>query len=262
MTQRPGVRSRTSVSSPALPDVGRGEEPVLLTRALGLVGAVGAALFLGVLTVLHVLRPDLGAVTAFVSDYANGRYGGLFTAALLVHGLGNVALAVSLALRLGPSRVGRLGSVLLGTAALGIVAAAVFPTDPVGAARTSTGAIHGAVASAAFPVEVLGLVLLASAFAAAGQRLAAYLTRGTALLAALALGWLVVAMARQSMAGAPERVVLVSLTLWELSAAAWLSRRQRRHSEATGATGQFPPQVLLGPDLSHRAGGRGPRAPR
>jgi len=199
-----------------------------VVRPLGLAGTAGAALFLAVLAALHVLRPDLGIASAMVSDYANGRYGGWFTAALVGHGAGNVALAAGLGIRLAPSRLGRLGSIVLGVAATGVLAAAVFPTDPEGAPRTTTGAIHGAVATGSFPLEVVALLLLAWALARTAEPVAARLTGGLAALAGLALGWLGVALSRQDPAGVPERLVLVSLAVWELSAALWLLRAGRR----------------------------------
>ena len=203
-----------------------------VVRPLGLAGTAGAALFLAVLAALHVLRPDLGVASAMVSDYANGPYGGWFTAALVGHGAGNLALAAGLGIRLAPSRLGRLGSILLGVAAAGVLAAAVFPTDPDGAPRTTTGAIHGAVATGSFPLEVVALLLLARALARTAEPVAARLTGGLAALAGLALGWLGVALSRQDPAGVPERLVLVSLAVWELSAASWLLRAGRRAPRA------------------------------
>lgn len=220
-------RERTPIRVRGSSALREAEDQARVVRGLGLLGAVGAALFLGVLAALHLLRPDLGAAATLVSDYANGPYGGWFTAALLGHGAGNLALATGLGVWLRPSRPARLGSVLLGVAAVGIAVAAVFRTDRDGAPPTASGEIHAAVATGSFPLEVLALVLLSWGFVAVGQPVAARLTRGTALLAALALGWLVVAMARQEMAGVPERIVLMGLAVWELSASVWLSRRHR-----------------------------------
>ena len=192
-----------------------------LARNLGVLGACGAALFVVILVTLHLLRPDLGFASDYVSDYANGPYGGWFAAALLAHGLGNLALATGLGLGVAPSRRGLVGSALLAVAAVGILVAAVFATDPEGALPTTAGRIHSLAAAAAFPVEVVALVLLARAFAA--SRRWSRLTSAAAGVAGLALAWLAVAVARGGAPGIPERTVLAVLAVWELSAAVRLA---------------------------------------
>lgn len=189
-----------------------------LASIAGVLGASGAAVFVTTLLVLHVLRPDLGIASDYVSDYANGRYGAWFAVALYAHGLGNLALATGLLLALPHSASSLRGSTLLGIAAVGVLVAATFPTDPSGAQPTTVGTIHRATAAGAFPVEILALVLLAAAFSAApGWMRWRRLTRQTAGLAALALIWLAVRVASEGAPGIPERILLVTLAIWELA---------------------------------------------
>lgn len=207
----------------------------LLGRSAGMVGMAGSALFLVALVALHVLRPDLGIAADYVSDYANGSFGALFATALYAHGIGNLALAAGLALELAPSRRGVTGSLLLAVAAVGIVLAATFPTDPAGAAQTTVGRVHGAAATGAFPVEVLALFLLGGAFTVGGRwRRATWQVAG---IVGLALIWLEVAIIRGGAPGIPERAALVMLAVWELAASVHLIR------QAGGTGGSLPMQT-------------------
>lgn len=72
-----------------------------LTRWGGLAGAVGVLAFLGVVTLLHVVRTDLSPLGDLVSEYANGRSSGLFTLGVLAHGAGNLGISGGLARELG-----------------------------------------------------------------------------------------------------------------------------------------------------------------
>lgn len=199
-----------------------------LVRSAGIVGVAGAGLFLVALIALHILRPDLGIASDYVSDYANGPYGGLFAAALYAHGLGNLALATGLALEMAPSRRGVTGSILLAVAAVGIVVAATFPTDPAGAVQTMVGRIHGAAATGAFPVEVVALILLGGAFRVRARwsswRRATWQLAG---IAGLALVWLEAAILLGGAPGIPERAALVTLAVWELAASIHLVRQRQ-----------------------------------
>ncbi|MDN5796558.1 MAG: DUF998 domain-containing protein [Intrasporangium sp.] len=203
-----------------------------LVGAAGVLGASGAVVFLTTLAALHVLRPDVGIASDYVSDYANGPYGAWFTVALYAHGVGNLALATGLVLTLVPSRSGGTGSALLGVAAAGVLVAATFPTDPPGAPSVA-GTIHRAAVTGAFPIEVLALVLLGSAFKSStgwpGWRRPTWQTAG---LAALTLTWFAVAVARDAAPGIPERILLTTLAIWELSASVRLGRIRRSQRPA------------------------------
>src|SRR5207237_9947604 len=77
-----------------------------------------------------------------ISDYAVGRYGWVMTTAFLALSCGNLMLLLGLA-RIGPSSVvARLGTLLLGIACIGLVLAAIFPTDPEEPRSTEPGDIH------------------------------------------------------------------------------------------------------------------------
>ena len=92
-----------------------------LIRRCGMFGLIGVPVFWGGQAALHALRTDLSVVNDYVSDYANGPWGPLFTVATLVHGVGNLAIAAGLGYALGSARAARAGVLLFTVAAFGLV---------------------------------------------------------------------------------------------------------------------------------------------
>lgn len=187
-------------------------------RWFGGAGASGALMFLAALVALHLLRTDLSPVADYVSDYANGPYGGLFTSTAIVHGAGNLTMAYGLWHAVARSRAGRWGVVLLAVAALGMVVGGAFPTDPPGATSTTVGLIHRVAATVAFPVELVAVGVLVEVFRLRPQwREHARWTRAASVLAAVSLAWFVGALAFGWAPGLPERVTLGVFLGWELA---------------------------------------------
>jgi hypothetical protein len=140
-----------------------------LYGALGMAG-VGASLL--ALIALHVLDPDRSVVDGTISEYALGDYGWLQSVNDVVLGVGIIAIAIGLRQTLAPGKRVTAAWVLLLIVGLGFLTAAVFETDPRGAAESTTsGAIHGTAAL----VSVLGLVIAAWLLRGVFTRDASYL---------------------------------------------------------------------------------------
>jgi len=195
---------------------------------------IGVLVFWGGQVALHVVRPELSVVNEYVSDYANGPWGPLFTVATLVHGVGNLAIAAGLVFALRPKGAARAGVVLFAIAALGLFVAAVFPTDPTDAPQTVTGLVHRVAATGSFAVELVALALfgLASRVDAA-WRSHLRLSLVFAVVAAFMLAWLLVAIRAEWAPGLAERAALLTFTVWEFRTAVRLARPPHRpRSEA------------------------------
>lgn len=194
-------------------------------RRLGMFGAIAATLFLVVLIALHVLRPDISSIRDYVSDFANGPYGDVLRAASFVHGIGNVAIAAALWLVVGESPSGRWGAMLFGAAAIGVIVAALFPTDLPGRPSTPSGTTHLVAAFASFAIEAVALFLLARVFKHLPSR--NFFAGTTRVLATLGSASLVLLLAFRMAGIAPglaERSALLAFVAWELSAAVQLAR--------------------------------------
>ncbi len=191
-----------------------------LTRWLGALGVLGAIVFWAALAVLHDLRPDLSFLDDYVSDYANGSGGTLFTVAVFAHGTGNMAIAAGLRRDLGRGRVAGLGVLAFAVAAVGFFLAGIFPTDPAGAATTVTGLVHRGAATASFAVELVALVLLVPVFRARpAWRDHLPLSLSLTAAAAVALLWLGVGITNDWVPGLAERTALATFTVWEFATA-------------------------------------------
>lgn len=108
---------------------------------------------------LHALRPDVDPIQRAVSDYAVGRYGAAFTAALVVRAAAAVCLGFGLVQTLTVRT--RLVVALLAIYALCGLLIAVFPADGPGVPHTFVGITHLLFAGGSF------LAVTAAAFAAA-----------------------------------------------------------------------------------------------
>lgn len=213
-------------------------------RRAGIVGVVGVLVFWTTQVALHVLRRDLSVVDDYVSDYANGPWGALFTVGTMVHGVGNLAIAAGLGYALTPVRAvyaARAGVVLFVVAAVGLIVAAIFPTDPAGAPQTVTGQVHGLAASGSFAVELVALVLLAVAFSAdAVWRSYLRVSLAITVTAGITLAWLLLAINRQWPPGLPERSALLAFAGWEFATAILLARTSRSSKSARHAPSPRP----------------------
>src|SRR5918998_161907 len=115
--------------------------PTAGQRTAGLVSAAAGGTFVLLLGTVHVVQPELDPTWRFLSEYALGRGGWLMTAAFVALAVSLLAGVVTVArsVRTWP---GRVGLALLVVAAVGILLAAAFPTDPIAvpvAAQTTAG---------------------------------------------------------------------------------------------------------------------------
>ena len=109
----------------------------------------------GALLLLHLLRPDYVLRSHMVSDYGVGPYSWVMTTCFVAMGGGLLMLLLGL-FRHGPgSLVARIGTLLLGLPAIGLVVSAIFPTDLPGAPETRAGGIH----DISFLVNVVTIML-------------------------------------------------------------------------------------------------------
>jgi hypothetical protein len=120
---------------------------------LGLVSAVAAVLWLGIIGLLHLIKPELDPRTRMISEYACGPCGWTMQFAFFCMAVSCWAFAAAI---WTPQPI--LGPALLVVCGFGFVGAGVFITDPVlPSERTQTlsGALHIAFAFAVmliFPV--------------------------------------------------------------------------------------------------------------
>jgi hypothetical protein len=99
--------------------------------------------FLAILTLLHLLKPDLAPSWNFISEYEVGRYGWLMQTAFLSLGLSCIFLTASLWSTINIA--GKVGLVMLLLSAFGMILAAVCKTDALNTPpelQTEAGRLH------------------------------------------------------------------------------------------------------------------------
>jgi hypothetical protein len=188
-----------------------------LVRTFGFFGATSAIFLFALLILLHWLRSDLDPLNNYVSDYANGSYGIFFRIGLVLHGLGNIAIAMGVGTALTGSRAGQRGAMILGITALGIVVGGIFSIDPTGTLRTITGTIHTIAAETSFPIEAVALLFFAYAFRDT-LRWNSFVnfTLGIAIVGILCLTWLFIAVMTRTVPGLAERAVFLVFFVREI----------------------------------------------
>jgi hypothetical protein len=100
--------------------------------------------FVLVLVLLHVLRPDLDPSWRFISEYAIGTFGYLMIMAFLSLSAGYVGLFLAIRSQV-PTTWGKIGLALLRVSSAGMAIAGVFVTDPITTPATErgmTGRLH------------------------------------------------------------------------------------------------------------------------
>lgn len=244
-----------------------------------------AALFLVLLSFLHVIKPELDPSWHFISEYAIGDHGWIMVVAFLSLALSCAALFVSIRrdVRTSGGKVG-LGFLLAG--ATGLFIAAVFTSDPITASEngaTTHGTLHGVgnvIGTLAIPIAAVLLtrslrrnpgwsparrpLLWAAGIALTGflvfELSFAVMVPGHELGPDVRIGW-------------PNRFLIVSYSVWLLVVAGLATRyggvrtrpldglrkvrvKQVLSADGTAITfdqaGEGPPVVLVGGALSFR----------
>jgi hypothetical protein len=123
------------------------------TKALALISAISAALWLAIIVLLHLIRPRLDARTHMISEYAREPVGWIMQVAFFSMAVSCWALAAAATPRLAP-----IGSILLIACGVGFAGAGAFVTDPVlptQKTQSRSGGLHVAFAFsviALFPI--------------------------------------------------------------------------------------------------------------
>lgn len=116
-------------------------------------GSVTGGIFLLLLAIMHLLRPDLDPSWRVVSEYEIGPYGWVMQAAFVTLAISTVAAALSVR-RAAPGGTGSAAVGLLGLAAAGMLLGGLAVSDPITATPeqvTTHGSLHGLGALLAIP---------------------------------------------------------------------------------------------------------------
>jgi len=148
------VSSKASVSAPIAPGC---ESAARLAIAC-------TAAASGILLALHFIKPELEPSWRFLSEYAIGQHGWLMQAAFLIWAVSCAALASALRGEVR-ARPGRFGIATLYIVSYALIAAGLFPQDPVTIQPdegTTSGRVHAVASMIGIPGMPLAAMLISS----------------------------------------------------------------------------------------------------
>ena len=218
----------------------RTSSPRKAERATGgsLVALVLVAICFAAMVLLHVVRTDLDPVRQVMSEYANGRYGFLMTAAFYAIGLSAVVLAMRLGRALPRRPLTVLVRVLLALGGVGLVLAGIFEVERPAVPDTIEEIIHSDATLTAFTLIITAMLL----FAAICRRDARWadfkgIALGLAVVAAMAGAFSPFA-GQTPVNGIAQRMLGLAVVVWLLLTALHIRlgglRRSRPITEARG----------------------------
>lgn len=134
-------------------------------KLLGTLGLVWVGFWVLVVIAFHFLQPDNDPVQRAVSTYAYGDFGWMVKTALIVVGIGAIAIAQGLREALSNGRSAAVSWTLVLAAAIGFVFAGVFSGHPSDEVRmTTNGIVHFAAAVVLMVAMTLSAWFLRAAF--------------------------------------------------------------------------------------------------
>jgi len=126
--------------------------------------AAGAAAVIVIILALHVIKPELEPSWRFISEYAIGRHDWLMMAAFCIWAVSCAALASALRGEVR-TRPGRIGIVVLYIVSYALIAAGLFPQDPVTIKPeegTTAGMLHAVASLIGIPGTPLAAMLISA----------------------------------------------------------------------------------------------------
>jgi Protein of unknown function (DUF998) len=191
-----------------------------------------AALFLVLLAVLHILKPEYDPSWRMVSEYEIGRFGWAMQLAFFSLATASVS-AIAAVWSQAKSIIGYVGLVLLLVAATGIIIGGIFPSDPITTdpdALSASGKMHILGAQLGIPSIPIAMTLVSWALtrrnlAWTAVRRWLWLTTALVWLSFVALVFLAFVVAKGPLGpdvliGWPNRLFIVGFSLW-LMVVAW-----------------------------------------
>ena len=137
----------------------KGSIQLLTTIAL-----IGIFLFIILIIILHFLPTGYNPLRRPTSEYAVGKYGFLMTIAFLGMSVGSFALVIGLYMGILKSARPKIGLILLTIWSVGVLIAMIFPIDPEGMLRTTSGTIHETNGPITFLSLTIGTILMSLGF--------------------------------------------------------------------------------------------------
>jgi hypothetical protein len=199
-----------------------------MTARAALAASVLAVLML---SVLHVVQPELAPSSHMISEYAIGPHGWLMTLSFAAFAASSAAALIAVASAAWRTITGKIGLGFLLLASIGLAMGAAFPMDPATTspdAMSFSGRMHGVAFMIGVPGQILSVLLLSLAL----RKSARWRSRPLVTVAAavwLCLGIMIATLIAAApkpgvppsgVFGIPNRAFMVAYAAW-LALAVW-----------------------------------------
>jgi hypothetical protein len=206
--------------------------PITISITAARVTFWAAGLFLVLLAVLHILKPDYDPSWRMMSEYAIGRFGWVMQLAFFSLSIASLSATAAVWPQV-KSIVGYIGLVFLLIAAISATIGGIFPSDPITTspdALSANGKVHILGAQLGIPAMPLAVAFLSWALTRHNQAWASarrwlWLTVGFVWLNLVAIIFLLFVVAKGTpgpdvFIGWPNRLFITGYSLW-LMIVAW-----------------------------------------
>jgi hypothetical protein len=199
-----------------------------------------AALFLVLLAVLHILKPEYDPSWRMISEYEIGKFGWVMQLAFFSLAIANLS-AIAAVWSQAKSIIGYIGLGLLLVAATGLIIGGIFPSDPITTdpeALSASGKMHILGATLGIPAMPVAVALVSWALirrnrASANMRAWLWLTVGLVWLSFVALVFLAFVakgtLGPDVLIGWPNRLFITGCSLWVM-VVAWHAIQSSRQT--------------------------------
>lgn len=230
---------------PVVKPLSNARSATVFSQASARLSFAGAAVFLFLLALLHIVKPEFDPSWRFVSEYAIGRHGWIMVLAFISLAFSCLTSAIAIRSQI-EAMGGRIGLALLVVVAATLILAGVFVADPIMVTQdelTTHGTIHGLAATIGIPGLPIAAVLISHSL----LRKPAWSSARLSLLFTAHLTWVTVLGMFVSMfimlgrnqgkfgpevlIGWPNRLVVLAYCLW-LMVVAWQVVKKDREANS------------------------------
>lgn len=196
------------------------------------ISGIAMSAFIGLVALLHWIKPEFDPSWRFLSEYSIGRHGWVMMTAFFIWAISCFSLSMALRDQVR-TRAGRVGCALLVVVGLSLIMAGLFAQDPI-TAKPSELTTHGRLHAVASMIGIPGVPIAALLITwSLTRHNAAWLREGRGLMALAHLTWfsllvmaiyLTTAVPRAGgfgpdvLAGWMNRLVVITYGTWQMAA--------------------------------------------
>lgn len=134
-------------------------------RLITMISLIGLAYHVGIVMIMHKLRPDYNPRSRYISEYAVGKYGQLAASSFVFYGFAILGIHLCLLAILPVRAKSDIGLTLMAIWGIAVVITGFFNVDLKAKQMSVHGVIHTIASSTGVAAFVIGIIFLSFRFA-------------------------------------------------------------------------------------------------